>query len=1236
MGKGGSGSQHTPVEAPNTLQSNSIARVVDLISEGEIVGLINGLQSVYFDDTPLQNANGTFNYKNVALDSRPGLPDQLPVLGFSNIETEVAVSTQVTILTGPLTRTVTSTTATSLRITVQVPALSASDQQSGDINPTSVALKIEVQPNGGAFTTVVNDTIDGKTTSPYQRAYKFALPGSSPWNIRVTRITADSTSALLQNQLFWASYTIIEDWQLKYIDSAIIATAVDAKSFGGKVPVRTFLVKGIKVSVPANYDPIARTYATTGTGTTSGAWDGTFKTAWTDNPAWIFYDVITNDRYGLGQFVPTGSVDKFGLYTISQYCDALVPDGLGGFEPRYTLNGVIATADDALKVLIMIAAVFRGMVYWGPNGVAAVADMPGNPGKLITPANVIDGTINYQGSALKARHSAVQVTWYNPANLYQPEIELVEDAASIARFGYRLLSFVAFGCTSRGRANRYGRWLLDTERHETETATWVASWDQSDVMPGDIVEIADPAYSGLDFGGRLVSATSTTLTVDRPIVIESGKSYSIDIVVVDGTIAHRGITTAPGTVTVLTLDSALTILPVVNAIWVLTSSAVSPRQFRVITRIESDKHLFSITALLHDATKYDRIELGLKIEPPLFTALPTGPLLAPTALTISECIAIGAAGVPDAKIVMSWSAPKDARVISYEVQTLPPGQNWQEFDIISAVSVDFFGLKAGNWGFRVRSVSTLDVVSPWLTVEATVVAGLLLPPNDLTNVRAAYVDGVMNIRWDEIVDFRPVKYEVRKGDSWIASVNIGTVLHPPFETHGDGNYWISAYIGPDAGPRTYALNPSEISVLGSQITGNVLASWDEAATGWIGIFSGAAGLDSSINAARTSGINNELVDANILLNLDILNAGGDGSGYYEIPAAHYVDIGRVAPCPVSIAWKATGNPAVQNILTEVNILVDLDFLGASRTQFIDVHPEIAVAQTPGVWGPYQKFAPGTYVGRVFKSRIFLGTSDPTTVAYALSYVFTVDVPDRTDHKTSVVVPSTGLPIIFTPDGTPMPSGSIYSFLGGSALGWTGASLTLTTGAGLVITPTGADPMLISPTLGVNGAVYRYIVIDIDRLSLLTIGVPQFNIFYATGGHAESASFFKQFTPLVNTIGAHAFYILDMGVLTLGGNDWITSTIDHFRIDFDDGQSGPVTPNATYRINSIMLLNSIPAPFNGGPNNATVPNVQVTIHDAQSGDTLTITGRTKSGCTLNITNAATPVQRNNVDITVQGF
>lgn len=1025
-GGGKSGDSHTPVEAPNTLQSTAYARAIDLISEGEIVGLVDGMKSIYFDDTRLQNDDGTFNFRGITLLTRNGLPSQDPIPGFPAVEDEVAVGTQV--LNGsPIVRAITKAEATAARITLRIPSLQQVDTGTGDINPTSVAIKIEIQPSGGVYITAVNDTISGKTVSPYQRSYRIPLTGSAPWNIRVSRGTPNSISSALSNDTFWDSYTELQDYQLQYPNSAVIGVSVNAQVFGNKIPTRKYLIDGVKMSVPSNYDPLTRTYV--------GIWDGTFKTAWHSNPAWTLFGFIENTRWGLGEFVPAAFRDKWTLYTIGQYCDELVPDGFGGMEPRYTFNAVFATAEDALKVLQSIASVFRGMIYWGSAGVTATADRDRDPIKLVNQTNVVGGIVNWSGGGLKARHTVALVTWYDPSDLYQPNIEVVEgDPQDIERFGWRTLDVIAVGCVSRGQAHRMGLWQLETEAGESEAANWQAFFDHSDLYPGDIAEVADPAYAGIAFGGRVKSVpTTTSVQLDRPIMLELGKTYKIRTTLSDGTLAERNVTTGSGvTVDTLSLDLALSPAPIIGAVWVMTSSSVAPRRVKIVSRKEN-KGLYDINAILHDPTKYARIEQGIVLERTLYTALPLGPISAPIGLALTECLTLVGGGLVRSKVVLSWTASTDPRVLNYQVQVKPPDQNWQPAspEFAAGVSTDLFDLTEGTWGFRVRAIDAIGRCSPWLTLEAKALEGLLQNPDDITDVRSTYKDDRLVIDWVEISDYRQVRYEIRQGTTFEGSLRLGDVAHPPFTVYGDGTYWVAAYIGPDAGPRVYSVHPSEIIISGALLVGNIIVQHDEKAEGWPGFFTGGSGKD--LPFIRTGGQGNVEAATDFLGVPDVLNAGGQGNGTYI--SRRVIDIGRPANCLVGVIFDGTGSPVGQSILSILDTLGTPDFLGALSAQFIDVYPIIRISQDgPGdvfgsgdvfaeddafysnlTWGPWQRFSPGAYTGRLFQMGMALNTTDPLTIAYCLGFKWWVDVPDRSDHQTGLAIAPAGTAIVFRPD-----------------------------------------------------------------------------------------------------------------------------------------------------------------------------------------------------------------------------
>ncbi|MCV0384901.1 MAG: hypothetical protein K5821_00485 [Nitrobacter sp.] len=1052
-GKGGGSTASTPAEAPDTLQSRSTVRIIDLLSEGEVEGAVGGLQGVYFDNTPVQNADGSFNFSGLSIAARPGTPDQPSLPGFPAVESVFAVGTEIKNI-APVVRAIANPDADAALVTVRLNGLQSVDTSTGNIGPTSVRLAIDVQINGGQWFEVspAGCLFSGKTTSAYQRSFRLERPAPGDWSIRLRRITADNSSSTLTNQTFWDSVTEIEDYRLQYPHSALIGYQVDAQAFGGNVPKRLVRLRGLKIRIPSNYNPIARTYA--------GVWDGTFKTAWSNNPAWVLFEGIANDRWGVGEYVPDAFRDKWTLYSIGQYCDGLVPDGRGGMEPRYTFNFGIASAAEALKVLMSIASVFRGMLFWGSAGVTASADRPLDPVKLVTPANVIGGVINWGGGSLKARHTVAIVTWYDPDDFCRPAYEVVEgDPADLARFGYRTMEVVAVGCTSRGQANRMGRWALETEKSEAETCSWQAAWDHSDVYPGEIVSVQDPAYAGVEFGGRVAGLVETDgvtgVVLDRPVTLEEGKTYDLNVVLADGTVSVRQITTAAGTTDTLSFTDQLLPPPIVNAVWVLTASDLAARLVKVISRLEDEtnKGTYTLAGILHDPTKFDRIEKNLVLEPPNYSALPTGPILPPSGLDVVEGIILISAA-PHSEAIVSWVLSTDPRVVNYEVQVKPPELNWQPASprFTSESSLSLLDLAAGVWGFRVRGIDGFGRTSAWITIEAFELDGMRLPPADVQNIRgAAYVDSNTSIAWDEIADVRTIRYSIRKGDSWAAGLELGTIAHPPFATHGNGLYFVKAYTGPD-GDRIYSRNAAAVEIAGASLVRNVIATRDEAAAGWPGIFTGTVAKSGAL--IRTGGSSDILSSEDFLNEPDILNKGGQGDGTYEIHPSRYVDVGRATPCRVTITWKGTSQIATDDFLANPDILNTPDILANGASDLVDVYPEVSVAQNdvlgdvfnldptdnpdndifaePDVFsadvsfGPWVKYEPGLYVGRYFRARLVLKTRDPQVVALALAFTFSVDVPDRLDtwaliggvgtSLNQITVPSGGLALVFASNG----------------------------------------------------------------------------------------------------------------------------------------------------------------------------------------------------------------------------
>ena len=476
---------YIPVEAPNTAQSKSTWRMVDLLCEGEIAGLVDGAKSIYLDDVQLQADSGDYNFDGVTWEQRVGAPDQTYIKGFPAVETSIAVG--VTVANGvPVTRTITDSDVDAVRVHLALPSL-WKQYDNGDLKGSSVQFQIEVVGHS-----VTTKTVTDKFMSTYEVNYLVSLPaGEAPWDIKIIKITEDAPDQKSANTVNWASYTEIINHKLTYPDSALIAGTVDSSLFGGRIPKRSYLIDGRIIKVPSNYNPATRQY--------NGIWNGTFQLAWSDNPAWCFYDMLEHDRYGLGIAVP----DKWALYPVAQYCDEMVPDGFGGLGPRFTLNCAINTAHEAYALINTLASAFQGMPVWSSGSVTVFQDAPADPQLLVAPANVKDGVFSYEGTSRKSRHTVAYVTWNDPADRYKPCVEPVFNEAAIRKYGVRVKEVVAFGCTSRGMANRLGRWLTDTGDAEKETVTYLAGPDHAYAMPGWIVAVADPWVANVRMGGRL-------------------------------------------------------------------------------------------------------------------------------------------------------------------------------------------------------------------------------------------------------------------------------------------------------------------------------------------------------------------------------------------------------------------------------------------------------------------------------------------------------------------------------------------------------------------------------------------------------------------------------------------------------------------------------------------------------------------------------------------------------------
>ena len=714
-GSGGGGGGRAPREDKDSLRSLQVAELVMLISEGEAKGLVNGLKSVYLDGVPIETSTGARNFEDVDFAYVPGTQGQPALAGLTAVQTEIAVGVQVD-QGAPVVRTITSTLVDHVRVTIGVPALTEA-AANGDLKGSEFEWAIDVQSAGGGWVERHRSKVQGKTTSRYARAVRVPLIGMSgpPFDIRVRRISPDPASASITNRFVWDAYTEITSVKLRYPNSAVAKLRFNAQQFS-RPPLVAFDWLGQVVKVPINYDPIARTY--------SGVWNGTFKLAWTNNPAWILYDLITHPRYGLGGYVPATLANKWKLYTIGQYCDQQVPDGRGGTEPRFTCNLVLQTREEAYRVLLALAGVFRGMVYWSGSAVDFAQDAPSDAKPLFTPANVVDGQFTYSDVSERTKHSMCVVYWNDRGQMGKRVPEVHVDEALVARYGVRELELQPIGCASRGMAARVARWALYSEQLEGDICSFAVGSDGISVELGQVFKVSDPNEAGERLGGRIHSATASVVELDAPVQLHAGELYTLSVLQPDPAAPTkllsetRTVTTSAGTRQQLTVLPAFSAVPTPGTVYILESNAVAATTWRCISIDEVDgRNQYRITGVAHNPSKYGFIEQGLQLDQRPISRLRSD-VLPPTLLTLSEQVYMDGAQ-PRIRVTASWRPP--SRGLRYRLAWRLNLGAWQTLPDSEDQSVDIEGLVPGPIEVTVRSVNAIGSTSP--PVAATLALG---------------------------------------------------------------------------------------------------------------------------------------------------------------------------------------------------------------------------------------------------------------------------------------------------------------------------------------------------------------------------------------------------------------------------------------------------------------------------------------------------------------------------------
>ncbi|MGV1119132.1 host specificity protein J [Xanthomonas translucens] len=752
--KGGS-SARTPIETPDSLQSIAYAKIIDLVSEGEIVGLKDGLRSIYLDGTPLQAADGRMNFQSVRVETRSGTQDQDYLAGFPSVENETSVNVELR-SDQPVVRNFTNSDLSAVRVRLAVPQLQKTNNSNADIEGYSISYAIDVSTDGGAFTTVTSNAFTGKTTTLYERSYRVDLPTGSQWQIRVRRLTPNANSAIIADTTTVESMTEIIDAKLRYPNSALVGIEVDASQFQA-IPARAYFVRGRIISVPTNYDPEARAY--------SGIWDGTFKPAWTNNPAWVFYDLVTNDRFGLGHRIPAAWVDRWRLYQIAQYCDQLVSDGVGGQEPRFVCNTYLQTRQDAYKLLQDMAAVFRGITYYAAGQVLASADMPQDPVYQFNQTNVIDGKFTYSGSARKVRHTVALVSWNDPDDFGRAKVETVEYRPGIARYGIQQTEVAAMGCTSRAQAQRIGLHILYTENLETETVTFGVGLEGVVPQPGDIIEIADPKRAGRRNGGRIRSASTQSVVLDVvPPVLAIGDT--IRVLGSNGRSQARSISGIAGNT--ISVAAPWDTVPVATSVWSVSTSELALQTFRVLGITDGDGDdaiTYQVTALKHVPGKFAAIDDGARIELPPISIIPPSVQPPPTNVAMSSHSVIDQ-GIATHVLTISWDAAPKA--IAYDVEWRRDDMAWVKAGRATTTNMEVRGIYAGQYLARVRAVNALNAVSMPALSALTTIEGKTTPPPALTTLTASGIIFGIELAWT----FPPGATDTQRTEIWYGQANV--------------------------------------------------------------------------------------------------------------------------------------------------------------------------------------------------------------------------------------------------------------------------------------------------------------------------------------------------------------------------------------------------------------------------------------------------------------------------------
>ncbi|HHQ2924441.1 TPA: phage tail protein [Pseudomonas aeruginosa] len=728
--KGGSSKPKQPSIARDSLQSVATAKLLLAVGEGEFAEGPSD-QDIYLDNTPLMDASGNVNFPNVKWEWRSGSVDQDYIPGIPSVENETTVNVELRSDT-PWVRSVTNTQLSAVRLRFAWPALQK-QESSGDVNGYRIEYAVDVSTDGGAYQQVLLDAVDGKTTSRYERSQRIDLPAATTgWQVRVRRITPNQNSSLIADTMLIAGLTEVIDAKLRYPNTALLYIEFSAEQFSN-IPAVTVECKARKVQVPTTYDPELRTY--------TGVWDGSFKSAWTNNPAWITYDISTNARFGLGKRIKPWMVDKWELYKIAQYCDQLVPDGKGGQEPRFLCDLNLQSRSQAWTLLRDIAAIYRGMSYWAQGQLVSQADMPRTADfdYVFTRANVIDGKMTYGAASARTRYSRALVSYDNPANNYDTDVTGYSDAPLLRRYGDNPVELSAIGCTRESEAQRRGKWAVLTSVQD-RTITFATGMEGRIPLPGYIIPVADSLLAGREIGGRISAVAGRVVTLDRVTQAKAGDRLIINLP--SGRAEGRTVQSVNGKA--VTVTAAYSEAPEPELCWALDADDLAVQLYRVMSTKRDDNGQWTINGLQYEPSKFDHIDTGARLEERPISIIPVTTVQPPASVTLSSRWTIDQ-GLAVSTMTIIWPAVEGA--VAYDVEWKKDSGNWIRLPRAGTTSVDVTGIYAGGYLARVRAVSAFDITSVWKSSILTQLSGKTGAPPALAFLRTTSGPWKIGLEW---------------------------------------------------------------------------------------------------------------------------------------------------------------------------------------------------------------------------------------------------------------------------------------------------------------------------------------------------------------------------------------------------------------------------------------------------------------------------------------------------------